>query len=297
MKARWLLLVMLVCGGELLLTAPLQARTSARAAPASAPALPAFLREGARSVDLHGRTAWMAPLMLQADGHGGITARAASGSVPCSNIFGSHWTNVDHCASTIANSNNGYCLSSYGKRQGAPVREYACDKKSANQIWWMANTGINGTWEVWNAGSSCPSSHAWYHCGEPFGSARGYGYGYCIAVRGLKAGDDVPLVMSGCKSGKIAAMSFYGVGTSWRSASLVYTGSGKNRYCVSSLGHAKDGAGYAIFACNNKKNQRFSAAAFTNATVGGDGPGSGDGGDGSGAGGGDSIQPGVAHTR
>lgn len=217
----------------------------------------------------------MAPLMLQASAHGGIRARAAAASSSCSNILGSGWTNTDHCASTIKNSNNGYCLSSYGQGQGAAVREFTCNSGSANQIWWMANSGVNGTWEIWNVGSSCPSSLAWDSCGEPFGSATGYGYGYCIDVKGLNAGNNVPLIMWGCKNGNVAAMSFHGLGTSWHSASIVYNGNGGNHYCISSLGNASDGSGYALFTCNYNGNQTFSAPTFSSGSITGGPPAGG----------------------
>lgn len=232
--------------------------------PAAARELPAFLRDSGRWVHFGRKAVWMAPLTLHVE-HGRVVARAASGP-GCNGLMPGD--NGIPCGSEISNNNDpGYCMSSFGQRQGGSsfVQENTCND-SANQTWWMAYFGANSTWEIWNMGSSCPGQ-AWANCGSP-GAYKGstYGYGYCVDIRGATAGDNVPLIMWGCgKEGGVAGEAFYGIGTT---SKAWIVDAANSRYCVSNLGNAKDTDKYEMFTCNNDGNQTYSAGAFAGSLTG-----------------------------
>jgi hypothetical protein len=263
-KVRASLAALLICAGALCATASADGSQASRAAPAAARHLPASIRDAGHWVRAHGRTVWMAPLALRVNKKGRLLARAASVNTACTSFFGPNAgpqpTGNKGCISVLADrgAGAGYCMSSPGQKQGSSsyVVEAACNAKAANQNWWVVATGVNGTFEIWNAGSSCPASLAWNDCGELYGSAPNEGNGYCLNVKGLNGGDNVSLIMWGCKTGSIASMSFTasGFGTN---TSIVYTGNRPGDYCVSDLGNHGNGYGYQLFQCNTSENQRF----------------------------------------
>ena len=163
----------------------------------------------------------------------------------------------DGCVSLIRDG-AGYCLSSGNGHDSVYVRQRPCRDNNDAEIWWVTPTGVNGTFEIWNVGSSCPrTTLAWDGCGTPYGK-QPHGNGYCLSVKGVVAHARKNLVMWGCKEGGGYSTSFEGmgqIGAAW----LKYTGSspGGENFCVGTLGHTQPGKTVGLGRCANTPQQLF----------------------------------------
>ena len=186
------------------------------------------------------------------------TRALSAGSVSCFDAFGpgAGPQGGDGCVSLIRDG-AGECLSSGDGHDSVRVRQRPCSNRNDAEIWWVTPTGVNGTFELWNAGSSCPKSMAWDSCGTPYG-AQPQGNGYCLSVKGVVAHAGKSLVMWGCKQGGGYSTSFEGMGRP-SAAWIKYTGShpGGQNFCVGTLGHAQPGRTVGLERCANSSTQLF----------------------------------------
>jgi hypothetical protein len=187
----------------------------------------------------------------------------STASVSCFDAFGpgAGPQGGDGCVSLIRDG-AGYCLSSGDGHDSVYVRQQPCNDGNHAEIWWVTPAGVNGTFEIWNAGSSCPKSMAWDSCGTPYG-AQPQGNGYCLSVKGVVAHARKNLVMWGCKQGGGYSTSFEGMGQPG-AAWIKYTGSnpGGENFCVGTLGHAEPGRTVGLGRCANTSQQLFAGGTL-----------------------------------
>jgi hypothetical protein len=190
-------------------------------------------------------------------------ALSRAASVDCFDAFGQDAgpQGGDGCVSLIRDG-AGYCLSSADGHDSTYVRQQPCNDSNDAEIWWVTPTGVNGTFEIWSAGSSCPKSMAWDSCGTPYGP-QPQGNGYCLSVKGVVARARKNLVMWGCKQGGGYSTSFEGmgqVGAAW----IRYIGSNPRgqAFCVGTLGHRQPGKTVGLGRCANTSQQLFTGGTL-----------------------------------
>jgi hypothetical protein len=222
-----------------------------------------FTASRASAAQSHAVNTRGAHLQARPDAESLSTKALSAASVNCFDAFGQDAgpQGGDGCVSLIRDG-AGYCLSSGDGHDSVYVRQQPCSESNHAEIWWVTPTGVNGTFEIWNAGSSCPKSMAWFSCGTPYGP-QPQGNGYCLSVKGVVARARRNLVMWGCKQGGGYSTSFEGmgqVGAAW----IRYIGNnpGGPAFCVGTLGHTKPGKTVGLGRCANTSQQLFTGGTL-----------------------------------
>jgi hypothetical protein len=191
---------------------------------------------------------------------------SSSSSVACFNAFGKNAgpRGGDGCVSLISDI-YGYCLTSRGGKTGTRVTQARCSRRNRNEVWWVTDSGQHGTFEIWNAGSSCPRSMAWYSCGTPYGK-QPQGNGYCLGVSGGGVKPGAKLVMEGCDGATVTSDSWEGAGTAMRAWLLFQGPNPRKHYCAAALSDM-GAASFGIKRCSMSGTQNFAGGTFGDKAV------------------------------